>query len=194
MVARGLIRCLALLALGVQTCMLPLVAQTPTPPATFTFGLAVALAESLDAIADTATVEHARCLYGVTTPDGVTLTRAFEPHVIEADWMTYSGDMCPGQPLAFWHVHIPHNFNIMGIRSGGDAEPRDYCFLSRPDMISTLRPVDPPLQLVGVGHRLLCWWSRQEVASRLKPDSMPVVLWPDPARGLFRLPPKEPSP
>ncbi len=126
--------------------------------------IATAVAEELDALADTARVEYARCLYGVSTPDTLWITRATDPGIRSPSTpVTVDPGPCPGFALGLWHVHIPHEISILGIRQGDDHPLDDYCYLSGADITSARRPTEPPLQIVGTGGGQMCWWDRSEI-------------------------------
>lgn len=150
--------------------------------------LSADLAYGLNEIADTATVEHGACLYGHVTADTVYLNSAFVPKVLQATPFSLNDENCPGVPLAYWHVHIPHEYTVMGDRSPGpDKNPEDYCYLSHPDMIFALGPTAPPLEFVGVGRRLFCWFSRAQIMGTTVNGQVPLILWPGNGQ-LVRLP------
>ncbi|MGH7185980.1 MAG: hypothetical protein ACREIB_06875, partial [Pseudomonadota bacterium] len=152
-----------------QTCAVlppPLAGQNDSADTldTLTILFGSGLLYRLDSIADTATVEHGACLYGRVRPDTVHLDHAVFTPIITATALTLLDKSCPGLPLAYWHTHLPHEYTLEGARANEpDKPPEDYCYLSRPDMAFAVGPLGPPLEFVGVGHRLLCWWTRAQI-------------------------------
>lgn len=149
---------------GAETCVTPAEVAAQSPGSGYVVAMTAALAEYLNTIADSATVEHGACLYGKTTPDTVRLSGLLSPPVFKATPLTLDDGTCPGFPLAYWHVHIPHKYTVMGDRAGGpDKAPEEYCALSQADRRFAVGPDGPPMEWIGVGHRIFCWWSRSEI-------------------------------
>lgn len=138
--------------------------------------------EWLNAVADTATVEHGACLYGRVGPDSTVITSIEVPRVVRATPVTLDDEPCRGYPIAYWHVHIPFEYTLMGTRSG--ARPlEEYCQLSRADMRSAIAAPSQPLMIVGVGRRRFCWWTRAEILQSMNDQGvLPAMLDHAPGR------------
>src|SRR5204863_2816466 len=54
-----------------------------------------ALVMKLDSIADTASIEHYRCLLGQQIGDSLIVVRAWEPKILHADYNTVTAAGCP---------------------------------------------------------------------------------------------------
>lgn len=122
------------------------------------------VSDELGALADSATVEHVRCLFGVTLPDTMVIFRTFEPQVREATPLAVGHEECPGYPLAIWHNHLA-GVTITGeIRKGWD--PRHSCYLSRLDLNDGSEVQAPKLQFVQVDRDTSCWWTQLQIVSQ----------------------------
>jgi hypothetical protein len=139
----------------------------------------------LDSIADSATVEHARCLYGTTRPDGsFSLSWAVEPHVdslIGRDQLAV--EPCPRIALAFWHNHRPGWIpgNVIGgavYLPEARSMPERACYLSQQDILSAIRAIAPPLQIVQVKRGIRCWWTKVQIARSVTTNGMALFLLP----------------
>src|SRR2546429_8311533 len=69
--------------------------RAPPPAAAHTIFLAEGLVEHLDSIADTATLEHFRCLLGQQVGDSLAIGRAVEPLIVFADYNGVKAGPCP---------------------------------------------------------------------------------------------------
>jgi len=134
-----------------------------------------ALRADLAQLADTATIEHARCLYGWARPDSIFLSTMVEPRVRHADANVMNVDYCQHGAMAFWHNHLPEDIGINGQRAKSAQPPDAFCYLSRPDMESSVAPENPvPLEFVGVNRDVLCWWTRAQIAAAEKLNLLPA--------------------
>jgi hypothetical protein len=111
----------------------------------------------LGQIADTAHIEHYRCLLGGWRNDTLYVVAAVEPQIIAATALFISTGPCP--PLltvAEWHSHVPRRFTLMGEDRGSDIPPEAYCELSPTDR--RVHPWSPLLQLLSVTETVSCAW------------------------------------
>lgn len=148
-------------------------AAGPAPAQQFT--LTDPLAFVLAAIADTATVEHARCLFGRTRPNVVVADSAVEPAVVRRDGLIVSLKPCPFGALALWHVHV--------VAQTKAPSAEGACFLSPRDVDAGLRHDAPLVMLVHASGDVWCWWSKEDV---LDAKLLRLVASPPPAGHLYR--------
>jgi len=119
------------------------------------------LFDSLGAVADTATVEPFRCVYGEQGWD-----RAWRVDSVTTPTILYQMPMsvghlpCPETAKGTWHAHL---LRVPGttFRSDGTVAvmvlpPESACYLSLPD-----RRGREAVQLVQAGPRLACVWMRR---------------------------------
>jgi len=147
-------------------------AQQPTP-------LAITMDDSLfhelGQLADTATIEHARCLYGWARPDSIFLSTMAEPVMHHADANVMNVEYCQSGALAFWHNHIPADISINGQVHATAQAPEAFCYLSRPDMESSVASGNPvPLEFVGVNKDIMCYWLRWQIAAAMQLNMLPA--------------------
>jgi hypothetical protein len=121
------------------------------------------LALELGRIADTATIEHFRCIYGVAKPDTTYLVEAMEPTIREATPINLSHEPCPAVALAEWHNHLPGVTMTGSIVMG--QNPRMSCYLSGTDLRSARDYRSAKLLFVQVDARTLCWWTQEQAIS-----------------------------
>jgi hypothetical protein len=152
---------------------LALALAAPAPAQAFTMTSPLALA--LGAIADTATVEQARCLFGHTRPNTVVADSAVEPDVTRRGGLIVSIKPCPFGAVALWHVHL------LAQTRAPSAEAA--CFLSPGDVDAGMRRDAPLAMVVQVTRDVWCWWSRDDV---LDAKLLRLVASPPPTAQLHR--------
>jgi hypothetical protein len=111
---------------------------------------------ALGAIADTAHVEHFRCLLGGWRGDTLYVVMAYEPGVVVATATILAPEACP--PLltvGTWHNHIPRTVSAMGEQLGQTKAAVEYCFLSAEDQRAD---AGVPLKIVSVTREVSCAW------------------------------------
>lgn len=88
--------------------------------------------DELDALADTATVEHFRCLLGGIGDDGeFYVVLAYAPKVVFALPYRVRTELCPPVvTVAVWHNHLPFDFAEDGENLGARRPMWEYCYLS----------------------------------------------------------------
>lgn len=112
----------------------------------------------LGQIADTATIEHVRCLLGAVRGDTMYVIAAWEPPIIHATALIASFGPCPPLlTLGGWHNHIPRDVTVMG-EDRGARPPAEYCELSQVDRRAALRPDAPLFQVIHVNRDITCAW------------------------------------
>jgi hypothetical protein len=131
------------------------------------------LRAALGRIADTATVEHFRCLYGIAQPDTVYLTAAFEPTIHRATTMGLNHDPCPGVALAEWHTHLSGVTTTGEIRR--DWDPRASCYLSSIDIRAARGYHSAKILFVQVDAKTLCWWTQAQVIGMGTVNMLPAL-------------------
>jgi len=113
----------------------------------------------LGQLADTAHIEHYRCLLGVWQNDTLYITAAYEPEIIAATALFVSTGPCPPRlTQGEFHNHIPRNITVMGEDRGQIWPLESYCVLSPVDRRAEKRPSPPLLQLIAVTKDLSCLW------------------------------------
>jgi len=140
------------------------------------FTMAEPLLSSLNALADTATVEHARCLFGITRPNSAVADSATEPEVTRRAGLIVSLKPCPFGAIALWHVHV--------LAQTRASSPEAACFLSPGDIETGMRRDAPIVMVVHVGAAVWCWWSREDV---LDAKLIRLITSPPPFGHLQRL-------
>jgi len=95
--------------------------------------MSVALLLLLEAIADTASVEHYRCLYADRW--GGPLVTAVQPVIQWATVSSIAFEPCPDGALAEWHNHLAMAFATTG-EPRGRVPPAAMCYLSHVDTAS----------------------------------------------------------
>ncbi|MGH7615156.1 MAG: hypothetical protein ACREMW_14090 [Gemmatimonadales bacterium] len=139
------------------------------------FTMSDQLAFGLAAIADTATVEHARCLFGRTWPNTIVADSAVEPEVTRQAGLLVSLTPCPFGAVALWHVHL-----VVQTRA---PSAETACFLSPGDVNAGMRWDAPLVMVVQASGDVWCWWSREDV---LDAKLHQLVVSPPPAGHLRR--------
>ena len=118
------------------------------------------LLHELGHLADTATIEHVRCLYGVARPDTVHLLWAFEPEIGKATTTYVRHESCPAVALASWHNHLA-GVTMTGTLVPGE-DPRSSCYLSGVDLRAAREYASPKILFVQVTRDVRCWWSQEQ--------------------------------
>jgi hypothetical protein len=105
----------------------------------------------LEQIADTATVEHARCVLATWYGDTLRFDGIAEAPWIEsdasADAVAVNWGLCPGATRAIWHNHIYLD---------AQHTKQEHCYASRLDEEKMLNPTFPPVLFVSVGSGVSC--------------------------------------
>lgn len=139
---------------------------SPTASPVFRMVIAPDVFESLDALADTLSVETVRCLIGVVS-DSAYVDLAWQPPIELSTPNRVRYRPCPSATIALWHTHPT-----------SELGPEYACYLSRRDILEALRPEAPPIQIVQVNSRVACWWTRTQIRrARDEP-----ILWPLPTQ------------
>jgi len=134
-----------------------------------------AIFRTLDSVATDAVIEHGACLYGTTVVDSVRLTSVSWPEVHTATSNVLNTDPCPVGAIAWWHNHIAQECTIYGVCSPTAQPLEAFLYLSRPDLETAANAWTVPfLQFVGVGHGLMAWWSRPEIAGASAFNMLPA--------------------
>src|ERR1700694_2499803 len=130
-----------------------------------------AMLEEFGAIADTAHVEHFRCLLGGWRGDTLDVLMAYEPTIVAARATILSPGPCPPLlTIGTWHNHIPRTTTQMGENLGQTKALAEYCKLSLED-----RTADAALlrKLISVTHDASCAWALDESGKY-----QPMEHWP----------------
>ncbi len=186
-------------------------AQAAEEPPIFVFDDS-ALFAGLGAIADTATVEHVRCLlayesprYAVPFPRDMRewhLAWAVEPFGAASLVLGTNGSprssqaadftACPIGTIAGWHNHVLATFrSIPKVDARQDGTPESACALSQTDVWTATKPDAPPEQYVSVDRDTYCWWRKSDLQALRQP--LPWIIYPEPAH-VHRRPPAPPPP
>lgn len=141
---------------------------------------------TLGLLADTATIEHTRCLVGksIATNGADTLYAVdliFAPRVAKQDALKVAGvACCPVATVSSWHNHIL--LVVKGLGRGPwfttDTTGRAACFAAAQDVFAGSGPSAAPLMTVQVNSRTFCWWTRDQLRAIRAAGALPVVLWP----------------
>jgi hypothetical protein len=163
----------AALALGLLSCPVVAGQRTQAQPRKHVIVMIDRLAAELGAIADTATVEHFRCLYGIAKPDTTYLVEAIDPGILEATPVNLSHEPCPAVALAEWHVHL------VGVTMTGTIipglNPQSSCYLSGTDLRAARDYHSAKLLFVQVDARTLCWWTQEQAISMGLANMLPSL-------------------
>ena len=121
--------------------------------------------DNLRAIADTARAETVRCLVGVVRGDSAYIDLAWQPPISYADegYVVFTG--CPAATIAQWHNHIRDR------RFASEYA----CYLSSVDVDAAQDDRSPPVQMVQVDDRVMCWWTRSQVRAGAGATILPPV-------------------
>jgi len=116
----------------------------------------------LDALADTATLEHFRCLLGQRIGDSLLVVGAWEPEIYHADYNGVRYGPCPPTTVGTWHNHLPYNIPMNNPHDRSNrVEPWSVCDLSPLDRRSATREPSPILlSVIGVAKGVHCAWMR----------------------------------
>lgn len=128
--------------------------------------------EAFGQIADTATIEHLRCLLGTVRGDTVYVVAAWEPVIAFASKVLMAVGPCPDFiTLGTWHNHLPRTYTLQGEDRGQTLPLAAYCQLSLPD-----RRVRVLIQVISVTAAVSCAWSFQGDGYVPMPHWPPRVL------------------
>jgi hypothetical protein len=163
--------------------MLPLLlALIQAPVDTTVIRVDSSVMATLGQIADTATIEHFRCLLGTTRHDSTFVTAAFEPVVRSASRFSIGTAACPAFiTVADWHVHLP-----IAIRTMTDTSilvdpipPVSACYLSDKDVeTAVLKDSNVVLQVVQVNALIACWWLTVQIQEYVREQRGFRMMWP----------------
>ena len=128
-------------------------------------GIENSLLDSLDALADGATLEHVRCLMGVERNDTLWIDHMYEPKITIAAPDSVVTAPCSKGTIALWHNHT--------IRPESVTPPEERCFLSPTDITTALRG-HAFIWIVQVTRDVVCWWTHPQIAILVKYG--PVIL------------------
>lgn len=133
--------------------------QAP-PEAAHTVLISEPLVAMLDTLADTATIEHYRCLLGAQRHDTLGIVRAFEPLILHADYNTVTAAGCPRFTVGTWHNHLPYNIPMTDPHNRQTrVDPASVCELSPADRLSaTAEPWT--FSMISVAAGVHCAWQR----------------------------------
>ena len=151
---------------------------------------------SLQSLADTATREYGRCLYGTVMGDAngdslysidlatppVAETRPANRPNTGITFGCFADNL-----IAIWHNHVLAEWKKLpqGPWSWSEAPTpaAEACQLSTGDLISAIKPTAPPITAISVDRYTFCWWFRDELRVRyLGKGDLPVAVRPDAAR------------
>ena len=131
----------------------------------------MSLLKSLDSVADTATVEHFRCLLGKRFGDTLAVVDAWEPPVSHADYNTVTAS-CPLSPyvVGTWHNHLPFNIPMNDPHNRATpVEPWSVCEVSPADRLSARSEEESMvLTIISVANDVHCAWIRQTDSTLLR--------------------------
>ena len=155
----------ALLAISTGPCAS--VAQQAAPTRIFVSDRIVA---HLDSIADTATIEHLRCLIGGRQGDSLFVIQLYSPRIAHADYNTVTPRTpCPAHiTVGSWHNHIPFNVPLNDPHNRTTpVEPWSVCEMSPPDRMVRGDPPEYRVYMISVAWGVHCAWVR----------ALPDTLW-----------------
>ena len=130
----------------------------------------------LGTIADSATVEHGRCILGHFSAgfDTLRLVGIYNaPALLENPWAVRTGACPPYVTKASWHIHLPWVVNMMDPRLRAPIPPETVCFLSLGDRHAAKFDAQLGIfiQIVQVNARIACAWA-------LVGDTILPFKWP----------------
>lgn len=149
--------------------------QVPPGPAHTTL-ITDSLVASLDAVADTATIEHYRCLLGGQRGDTLVIVRAFAPPILHADYNTVTAAGCPRFTVGTWHTHLPYNIPMNDPHNRASrVDPWSVCDLSPADRASA--KTEPwTFSMISVAKGVHCAWQRTVDADGIRFVRLPWAL------------------
>jgi hypothetical protein len=121
----------------------------------------------LGRLADTATIEHGRCLIGKVEGDTAFIDLAVAPASELGTPIGVTFGPCSIATLALWHNHLPFEFSFTGEKVG-PVPPAFACALSPQDRFSASRPEAPAYTLIHVTHAVYCMWVKVEDGKNLR--------------------------
>lgn len=150
-------------------------AQAP-PPAAHTVLITDSLVAALDAVADTATIEHYRCLLGGQVGDSLVIVRAYEPVILHADYNTVTAAGCPRFTVGTWHTHLPYNVPMNDPHNRATrVDPASVCELSLADRHAGA--VEPwTFSMISVAKGVNCAWQLVTDAAGVRFQRLPWAI------------------
>lgn len=131
--------------------------------------------QELNSIADTATIEHLRCVTGRNVGDTTYVEGIFVPRTSGATPVSING-FCPAQTVVDWHNHLPYWYTTTGEKRG-PVEPRSLaCYPSYADANTWLHGY-ADWAMISVDRNTWCLFVRVR-DSKLPPRIMRVNLAP----------------
>mgnify|MGYP001564360876 CR=1 FL=1 len=116
--------------------------------------------QELGGIADTATVEHVRCLLGARRADTLYVVVAWAPRMaFSSPVVAKPTEECP--PLLTvgeWHNHLPHEYAITGEQLPTHRTAAEFCELSPIDRRRERVPNPVLFQVISVTKDISCAW------------------------------------
>jgi len=136
----------------------------------------VVVMPSLQALADTATREYGRCLYGSALTNDAADTLYF----VDAALPPAFSNRAPDEPrtsvtfvcnaldlIGGWHNHVLREYRRLPLGPwswpGAPTEAAEACQLSSKDLQSAMAPGAPPITVISVDRRTFCWWFKAEL-------------------------------
>lgn len=151
-------------------------AGAQVPPVAHTTLISDSLVASLDAIADTATIEHFRCLGGVARRDSLFIVAAWEPVIVFADYNGVKAGACPPHTVGTWHTHLPYNIPMNDPHNRATpVEPWSVCDLSPVDKASAATEAWT-FSMISVANGVHCAWQRVTEGDSLRFVRLPWAL------------------
>lgn len=165
-------------------CVLLLALSAPVPEPIYHVYIATNVQAGLGRVADSATVEHVRCLIGAVFPDDsvpsdttIAIDDAVPPLGEQSGPLTVNAS-CTAATLIAWHNHIFAATKKAWKGRMDVVEPRDACGLSSLDFVSALAPHAPRIQVVQVNMRTFCWFTKHQLqAFRNRLGEVAVPIW-----------------
>jgi hypothetical protein len=119
------------------------------------------LIAQLDSIADTASIEHYRCLLGWRRADSLLVAAMWAPPIVYADYNAVTPAVqCPDGSVGIWHNHLPYTVPMNDPHNRSTkVEPWSVCELSPIDRRSAMLD-GPVLQIISVANGVHCAWLR----------------------------------
>ena len=117
----------------------------------------------LGEIADTATIEHARCILGKISGDSLYLYDFIEPKILYADKIRVVAEGCPRFTAASWHNHLPFAPRMIDDSTVAleSVPPASVCEPSPIDRRMLLDDEQPPIMFISVNKSTRCVFIRR---------------------------------
>lgn len=155
-----------LLSSGLQTSPPPAPQAADTAVDTLHILVDSVLIDSLDQIADTATVEHFRCLVGgYLPPDTVVVTKLVAPKENNASLFHVTAELCPPHTVGAWHIHLPVAVRILN-DSTSEVVPiptAAACYFSYGDVQEAGHHPELSFYMVHVRRGIYGWWTTRQI-------------------------------